>query len=478
MDVSLKSKGIYSLPEEPGCVPALLVSTESLLPLLQKDRTLLQLRNVSKLPGLAGPVWAMPDAHEGYGFPIGGVAAFDADDPSRGMVSPGGVGYDINCGVRLAVVDLPASDVKQKAKELVDMLFRETPGGLGSKSVHLRASLDELDDLAEKGIDYLISQGLATKRDKECIEEYGRLAGADASKVSHAAKTRGKDQVGSIGSGNHFVEVQEIREIFDPAIAKSFGLEKERVAIMIHSGSRGYGHQVCSDYLSSFLSYLEREGIRIPDKELACAKLDSQEAHDYLSAMACAVNYAFCNRQLLLYGVRKTFSKVFGLSEEDVRLVYDVCHNVAKFEEHKILGTRKKVCVHRKGATRAFCKGRKELPGIYEQTGHPVIIPGSMGTASYVLVGTDKAMELTYGSTCHGAGRMMSRKQATQEFGSKDIQKELLGKGILLKSTGKESVAEEAPGAYKDIDAVIKAVTLAGICRPIAKMIPLCVVKG
>ncbi|MCX8166777.1 MAG: RtcB family protein [Candidatus Micrarchaeota archaeon] len=472
------SNCVYRLKANNTLQDAYVISSEKLLGLLTKDRTLVQLSNVARLPGLVGPVFVMPDAHEGYGFPIGGVAAFDAEDLDKGIVSPGGVGYDINCGVRLAVVDLKIEEVRQKIKELTNELYKNVPGGLGSKSAKLRLKESELDELAEKGIDYLIKAGFATSEDKKCIEEYGRMPNADPNYVSDEAKKRGKDQVGSIGSGNHFVEVQEIKEIYDESIASSFGLQQGKVCIMIHSGSRGYGHQVCSDYLKKFEKYLAKNSIKILDKELVYAHLSTEEANSYLKAMACAINYAFCNRQLLLYGVREAFSKVFGIDELDVKLVYDVCHNIAKFEDHTINKQKMKVCVHRKGATRAFTKHRKELPEKYYETGQPVIIPGSMGTASYVLVGTQTAMELTYGSTCHGAGRVMSRHKAKEEFSKRDISNELMAKGIYVRATEKDNIYEEAPGAYKDIDAVIDAVRCANICLPIARNVPVAVIKG
>ncbi|MEM3372608.1 MAG: RtcB family protein [Candidatus Anstonellales archaeon] len=478
MNLTKVDEGIYKLEQVETKQNAFVISTEELLPLLYKDKTLEQLKNVADLPGLVGPVFVMPDAHEGYGFPIGGVAAFDAENLDNGIVSPGGVGYDINCGVRLAVVELSVDEVKKRIKELTNELYKNIPGGLGSKSAKLRLSSSELDELAEKGIDYLIKNGFASRNDKECIEEYGRMQNADTNFVSDEAKNRGKDQVGSIGSGNHFVEVQEIEQIYDKRIASGFGLVEGNVSIMIHSGSRGYGHQICADYLKVFEKYLNKNSIKIPDRELVYAHLSTEEAQSYLKAMACAINYAFCNRQLLLYGVREAFSKVFGIEENDVKLIYDVCHNIAKFEEHKINNETKKVCVHRKGATRAFVKYRKELPEKYYDIGQPVIIPGSMGTASYVLLGTHKAMELTYGSTCHGAGRVMSRKKAKDEFGKMDITNQLLAKGIHVKATEKVNLYEEAPGAYKDIDLVIKAVKNAGICVPIARMTPLIVIKG
>ena len=474
MDLKKQSEGIYELNEPGMKVPARVIASDEMIPLLQSDRTLQQIRNVAMLPGIVKNALLMPDGHEGYGFPIGGVAAFDA---KQGIVSPGGVGYDINCGIRMVIVDIPAQETKAKLRELVDCLFHMTPSGLGSKS-HVRISREEVDEVAEKGIDWAIAKGYASKEDKEATEELGRMKGADPSKVSIQAKDRGKSQVGSTGSGNHFVEIQEIQEVYDQEVGKKFGLEKGKTAIMIHSGSRGYGHQICSDYLKVFNNYLRNEGIELPDRELVYAKLDSQEAQDYLGAMACAVNFAFCNRQLLMDGVRSTFNEIFGIEKDQVKLVYDVCHNIAKFEEHEVDGENLNLCVHRKGATRAFAARRKELSSKYSGTGHPVIIPGSMGTASYVLVGTQKAMELTFGSTCHGAGRIMSRKAAIQSFGKGDLAEELSSKGIIVKTAGGETIAEEAPGAYKDIDMVIGAVELAGIARKIARTVPLGVVKG
>ncbi len=466
-------RNLYKLRDEEAYV----ISSPRMLEMLKKDRTIQQLSNVAKLPGLAGPVMLMPDAHEGYGFPIGAVAAFDSKE---GIVSPGGVGYDINCGVRLAIVKgLKEADVRKKLRELVEEIYKQAPSGVGSHS-KIKLTKAELEELTVNSIDFLKDYGFVEKDDPQKIEENGRMENADPNAVSETAKMRGKDQVGSIGSGNHFIEIQRINEVFDEELARAFNIsEKDEVGVMIHSGSRGFGHQVCSDYLRVFNDYMRKNNIKLTDRELVYGYLSSEEAQRYLNAMACAVNFAFCNRQLLLYGVRKAFQNIFGTAFEDIVLVYDVAHNIAKFERHRIRGKHVEVCVHRKGATRAFAPNHEDVPVQYRKYGQPVIIPGSMGTASYLLAGTQTAMELTYGSTCHGAGRTMSRKRAIEEFGKRDLTKELLtSKGIMVKSAGKELVAEEAPGAYKDIDLVVEAVTGIGIAKKVAKLTPMGVVKG
>ncbi len=433
-----------------------------------------QAANVGRLPGIVKASLVMPDGHYGYGFPIGGVAAFDLDE---GIISPGGVGYDVNCGVRLLVTDLTEAEIRPKLRELVDKLFTNVPSGVGSKS-KLRISESELDKVARDGAGWAVEQGFGYPRDLEYMEENGCIDGADPGNISSRAKKRGRPQLGTLGAGNHFLEIQKIDQIYDKKIAKRFGIHSSgQVAVMVHTGSRGFGHQIVTEYLKIMFSAAKKYGINLPDKELVCAPIKSSEAQKYLSAMYCAVNYAFCNREIITHIVRESFKEVF---KEDcgIRLMYDVCHNIAKFEEHKVDGKRKELCVHRKGATRAFPAGRSEIPSAYRDVGHPVIIPGDMGTASYVLVGTEKSLEETWGSTCHGAGRAMSRHAALRKFSGMDVQKEMESRGQVVRATHPKVLAEEASGAYKDISEVIRSVELSGISKPVARVVPLGVVKG
>ncbi|PIN82612.1 RNA-splicing ligase RtcB [Candidatus Micrarchaeota archaeon CG11_big_fil_rev_8_21_14_0_20_47_5] len=384
-----------------------------------------------------------------------------------------------NCGVRLITTELTPQDIDAKKRELVEKIFRNIPSGVGSKG-RIRLNEKELEEALVRGVDWAIEKGWGTKEDKERCEEEGRMQGAEPNAVSDTAKKRGLPQFGTVGAGNHFVEIQKIEEIFDERIAKAFGLEKGKVAIMLHCGSRGFGHQVCSDSIKDMISASRKYNIKLPDMELCCAPLNSPEADKYTKGMKCAVNYAFTNRHIMGHWLRETFDEVFGKGTgEGMHLVYDVCHNIAKFEKHEIDGQMREVCVHRKGATRAFGPGREEIPSIYREVGQPVIIPGSMGTSSYMLAGTQKAMEMTFGSTCHGAGREMSRTEAIRQFRQRDIAGELLSqKGIIVRATERELIAEEAPGAYKDVDEVVKSVELAGISKIVAKLIPMAVVKG
>lgn len=388
------------------------------------------------------------------------------------------LGFDINCGVRLITTDLTPEDVKPKINELINTLFRNVPSGVGSKG-RLRLSRQELDDAVVRGVDWSIENGYGWDEDRERCEENGRIDGADPSVLSDIAKKRGLPQFGTLGAGNHFLEVQEIVDVPDENVAKSFGLEKGKISVMIHCGSRGFGHQVCSDYIKKMISASQKYSIKLPDKELCCAPLNSPEADEYVKAMKCAVNYAFCNRHTIMHWTRESFDQVFGKgTSESMHLVYDVCHNIAKFEEHDVEGKRMKVCVHRKGATRAFPAGRPEIPSIYREVGQPVLIPGTMGTASYVLVGKEEGMKNTFGSTCHGGGRVMSRRAATRSWRGRDVQRMLSEKGITIRATNPKILAEEAPSAYKDIDDVVRSVELAGISGIVAKMIPVGVVKG
>jgi tRNA-splicing ligase RtcB (3'-phosphate/5'-hydroxy nucleic acid ligase) len=422
-----------------------------------------------------GSALLMPDGHEGYGFPIGGVAAFDMD---AGVISPGGVGYDINCGVRLISTSLTAEEVRAKMRPLVDLLFKNVPSGVGSKG-KLRVTERELDDAVTRGIDWAIDSGYGTRQDKERTEENGRIDGADPSAVSEKAKKRGLPQFGTVGAGNHFIEIQEVDKIMLPSVAEKFCMKEGNAVVMLHCGSRGFGHQVCDDSLREMLAASRKYGIALPDPELCCAPVSSPEAQKYIKAMRCAVNYAFCNRHIMMHWVRESFDEVFGKgTSEQMPLVYDVCHNIAKFEEHVVDGQKRTVCVHRKGATRAFAAGRSEIPLIYRDMGQPVIIPGSMGTASYLLVGKQGAMDKSFGSSCHGAGRAMSRSQAIHTWKGNAIQTELADRGIMVKSTESELLAEEAPGAYKDVDEVVLSVQQAGITDIVARLRPMGVVKG
>lgn len=453
-------------------VPVRVYATEKLFRGMEEG-VFKQAMNVSKLPGIQKASLVMPDGHYGYGFPIGGVAAFDLE---KGIISPGGVGYDINCGVRLLTTNLTEDEIRPKLRELVDNLFRNIPSGVGKKS-HLRISESELDEVSVSGARWAVEKGFGREDDLKHIEENGSIKGADPEKVGKRAKERGRPQLGTLGAGNHFLEVQKIDKIFDKEIAEKFGITStDQITVMIHCGSRGFGHQVADDYIKVMLSAAQKYGISLPDKELAYAPLNSKEARNYLSAMYCAVNYAFCNREVITHWVRETFSKIFKNSE--LKLTYDVCHNIAKFEGHKVNGENKELCVHRKGATRAFPAGRKEIPQTYRDVGQPVIIPGDMGTASYVLIGTDKAMEETFGSTCHGAGRVMSRHGAIRRFRGTDIQKKLEARGQVVRATHPKILAEEASEAYKDIAEVIRSVEMSRISKAVARVVPLGVAKG
>ncbi|MEM2798396.1 MAG: RtcB family protein, partial [Candidatus Bathyarchaeia archaeon] len=416
---------------KPGMrVPGIVFANEELLEKMQTDRTLEQCANVAHLPGIYKYSITLPDGHEGYGFPIGGVAATDYDE---GVISPGGVGYDINCGVRLLTTNLSEKDLKPKLAQLADAIFRNVPSGLGSRRKDFRVSTSDLDALVMEGVQWVIDRGLGWDEDASHCEERGCMKNADPDKVSTTAKNRGLAQIGTLGSGNHFLEVQKVDRIYDEKTAKAFGIEFEgQVTVMIHCGSRGYGHQICSDYLRVMERAVHKYKIAIPDRELACAPGNSQEAEDYYGAMACAVNYAFANRQAITHWVRQSFQEVFKQDPESLglKLLYDVAHNIAKIEVHKVNGETRKVWVHRKGATRAFPPGHPEIPADYQSVGQPVIIPGSMGTSSWVLVGTDKAMELSFGSTAHGAGRMLSRAAAKRRFYGGDIKRHLEQRGI------------------------------------------------
>lgn len=456
-------------------VPVRLVAQPHMLEHILSDRTLQQAKNVASLPGILEASYVMPDGHEGYGFPIGGVAAFNAQD---GIVSPGGIGYDVNCGVRLIRTNYSEKDINPHLQRLTDTLFKNIPSGVGSKA-QIKFTIDQLEDVVTQGLDWAVEKGYGLKKDREHCEENGRFIGADYSKVSDLAKKRGAPQVGTLGSGNHFLEVQKVEKVFDPEIAKAFGIFEGQITVMIHSGSRGFGHQVCDDSLRVMLRAGEKYGITLADPELCCAPLSSSEAADYLAAMSCAVNYAFCNRQLMTHWVRESFQQVFkkDAQEQGLDLVYDVCHNVGKFEEHRVDGQKRKVFVHRKGATRAFWADHPQVPQAYRSVGQPVIIPGSMNTSSYLLCGLPGA-EKTFGSSCHGAGRRMSRHAAIRAFDSRKIEADMQAKGQVIRATQPRLLSEEAGGAYKNVDDVVGAVEKAGISKIVAKMVPLGVVKG
>ena len=435
-----------------------------------------QVANVACLPGIQKFSIGLPDIHFGYGFSIGGVAAFSA---RNGVISPGGVGFDINCGVRLLKTNLTEKELKPKLRELVNVLFDNVPSGLGSKG-KIRLKEGEIDDVLNNGAEWAVENDYGWKSDLDHLEENGRMMQADADKVSDKAKKRGIPQLGSLGSGNHFLEIQRIDKIFDEEAAQVFGLDDCEVTVMIHTGSRGCGHQICSDYLRTMDKATKRYQINLPDRQLACAPADSPEAQDYFQAMAAGANFAWTNRQMIVHWVRESFEHVFHRDAEDMGMgiVYDVAHNIAKKEVHNIKGRDMEVYVHRKGATRAFGPGRMEVPSEYRKLGQPVLIPGTMGTASYVLHGTDTAMEETFGSTAHGAGRTMSRAGAKRLYSGEEVQKALAQRGIIVKATSMPVMAEEAPGAYKDVDIVVKTSHDAGIANLVARMVPLGVAKG
>ena len=459
-------------------VPGIVFANKDLLEKMQTDRTLQQCVNVAHLPGIYKHSITLPDGHEGYGFPIGGVAATDYD---LGVISPGGVGYDINCGVRLVTTNLTEQDIRPKLGELANVIFGNVPCGLGSRRKDFKVTDHDLENLVVEGVQWVIDKGLGWSEDAEHCEESGCMKNADPDKVSNTAKNRGLTQIGTLGSGNHFLEIQKVDKIYDSKTAKVFGIEQEnQVTLMIHCGSRGFGHQICSDYLRVMERAVNKYKITLPDRELACAPGNSNEAEDYYQAMACAVNYAFTNRQVIMHWIRQSFQQVFKQDAEKfgLKLVYDVAHNIAKIENHKVNGEQKKVWVHRKGATRAFPPGHSEIPADYSTAGQPVLIPGSMGTSSWLLVGTEKAMQISFGSTAHGAGRMMSRSAAKRKYWGGDIKTALEKRGILVKSASSVVLAEEADPAYKNVDVVAEVSDSVGIATKVARFVPLAVVKG
>jgi tRNA-splicing ligase RtcB len=440
------------------------------------DRTIMQARNVSSIPGIVGQSIVLPDGHEGYGFPVGGVAAMDAEE---GMISPGGVGYDINCGVRLLRSNLSEQTVRSKLKDLVTDLFSSIPSGVGSKGA-VKLSNSELDEVLVKGVNWAIDHGYGSSDDSDVCEENGQIQNANPDKVSDKAKKRGTPQLGSLGSGNHFLEVQKVAEVHDEEAANRMGLKEGTITILIHCGSRGFGHQVCSDYLRVAEQAMEKYDISLPDRELACVPNTSEEGESYRKAMFSALNYAWSNRQMITHWTRKSFERVFNQTESDLdmKLVYDVAHNIAKVEKHKVDGRERKVVVHRKGATRAFPANREEIPSKYRDLGQPVLVPGSMGTASWVLLGQPNSMDLSFGSTAHGAGRTMSRSKARRNYTEENVKKSLNDKGIFIKALTRDGVVEETPQAYKDVDSVVNVSHNLGIATKVVKLVPIGVIKG
>ncbi len=459
-------------------VDGIIFADEALIEQIKRDQGPEQVVNVASLPGIQKASLAMPDIHWGYGFCIGGVAATDPEQ--GGVISPGGVGYDINCGVRLLRTNLMSSDMTNRIKPLMDQLFRDIPTGVG-QSGRYEFAKPELTRLMAEGVSYVVDLGYGTQRDLSVTEAGGCLEGADPGRVSDRAFARGRDQCGTLGSGNHFLEVQVVDRVLDLVAAEAMGLHEGQVTVLIHSGSRGLGYQVCDDYLAAFKNAPKRYGFQLPDWQLACAPVRSPEGQAYLGAMRAAANYAWCNRQLLAHQAREVFARVFSKTWEQLgmELVYDVAHNIAKFEEHAMDdGQMKQVCVHRKGATRAFPAGHPEIPSIYAAIGQPVIIPGSMGTASWVLAGQAGSMEHSFGTTCHGAGRLMSRTAAVKLAAGRRIDRELDSIGIIARARGQKGLAEEQPAAYKDVDRVVDVVDKAGISKKVARLRPIGVIKG
>lgn len=455
----------------------IIYAAPEMLTQISSDEAPEQVANVAFLPGIVGASLAMPDIHWGYGFPIGGVAAFDV---AAGVISPGGVGYDINCGVRLLRTDLFRRDVQNRIKELIRTIFNQVPSGVGATG-KIRIDDREVKQVLTQGAAWAVRRGFGWQEDIERIEENGCLAGADADRISRRALERGRPQLGTLGAGNHFLEVQVVDEIYDPDTAPILGLEAiDQVTVMIHTGSRGLGYQICDDNLKILVRCVEKYGISVPDRQLACAPITSEEGRSYFSQMAAAANYAWANRQCIMHWVRESFEQVFKKKAEamGMRLVYDVCHNIAKFEEHQVAGKTRRLCVHRKGATRSFAPGHQDVPALYRAVGQPVLIPGDMGTHSYLLVGTQRAMSETFGSTCHGAGRLMSRTRALDITRGRQIDQELSRQGIIALAASREVLREEVPDAYKNIDQVVNAVHQAGISRKVCRFRPLGVVKG
>jgi len=469
---------LYEIPQQGEMrVAGRIYADETLLKKIFSDKSPEQVMNVATLPGIVKYSLAMPDMHWGYGFPIGGVAATDM---KKGVISPGGVGYDINCGCRLIRTDLMHQDVKAKMKDLVAALFQNIPCGVGSHGAIRKLTAAEIEKVMVEGSAWAVKNNFGSLTDLEHTEDNGCMASADPSRVSDRAKERGLNQLGTLGSGNHFLEIQKVDQVFDDSVAEAFGLFEGGITFMIHSGSRGLGYQVCDDYLKVMSHAASKYHFSLPDRQLACAPITSPEGKNYIAAMACAANFAWANRQIMMHLAIETLQKTLGIGPRDLgaRLVYDVCHNIAKFEEHDINGEKREVCVHRKGATRAFPPGHSLVPKAYRHVGQPVLIPGDMGRASYVSVGTEAAMKETFGSTCHGAGRVLSRHGAVKAAKGRALYRELEDRGIIVMCRGKKTLAEEMPEAYKDINNVVRVMHESGIARKVARLRPLGVIKG
>lgn len=481
-DLTERTSGEWLMPKQGNmAVPGMIFADRETIDRLLQDEdcdaqwsALSQVRHVAELPGIVGASIALPDIHPGYGFPIGGVGAFDAN---TGVVVVGGVGFDINCGVRLLSTPLTRSEIAPSLEQLGETLFRAVPAGLGAEG-NLRMSVADLDDLLRLGSEYLVARGIGSTQDLEFTEEAGCMSNADPSCVSDRAKQRQFRQVGTLGSGNHYLEIQVVETILDPQAAEAYGLFNEQIVLSIHTGSRALGHQIGQDYLKEMAQAATKYGLHVPERELACAPIDSAEGRRYLAAMACGANCAFANRHMIAHLVRSAMQHATGLDPSNVRTVYDIGHNNAKFETHRVNGQLRKLLVHRKGSTRAFGPGRDEAPAAYRAVGHPTLVGGTMGTASYVLHGTDAGMAKTFGSGIHGAGRALSRKKAAKKFWGETVRTDLLSHGIHLWTHSIRGVAEEAPGAYKDIERVVQASCTSGITQPVARLRPLAVIKG
>ena len=470
---------VYTIPKsykKEMRVNGWIFADDVLIESIRNDNAPEQVANVATLPGIIGASKAMPDIHWGYGFPIGGVAAMD---PEEGVISPGGVGYDINCGVRLLKTNLDENRVRDNVKSLINKMFDNVPAGVGKKS-RVKLKKGELEKVLDYGVEWAVENGYGWEQDLKRIEDNGRMESANSDKVSRKAKDRGAPQLGTLGGGNHFLEIQKVEKIFDKELADAIDLKEGMITTMIHTGSRGCGHQIATDYIDKMEKAVRKYNIDLPDKQLACAPFNSSEGQDYFSAMSCGANYAWTNRQLIMHWVRESFEQVFDEEAEDMdmELIYDVCHNVAKKEEHQVDGKKQDVIVHRKGATRAFAPGRKEVPEKYRDVGQPVIIPGDMGTASYVMMGTENSMKRSWGSTCHGAGRVMSRTGARKKFRVNEIKEDLAEKGIYVKAASNKVLKEESPGAYKDVNNVVEVTHNAGLSKIVAKLTPIGVMKG
>lgn len=484
MAVSLTIKGLSLQEIRPGIwridpigkmkAGVHLVGSPEMFEPLREDKSLDQAVRVAALPGVVDPVMVMADVHQGYGFPIGGVAAFDL---KQGVVSPGGVGYDINCGVRVLTTGLQRDSLEgERLKKVISDLYDLVPSGVGSKRTDLSLRNSDLNAILSEGLGWAVKRGFADQSERDHIEEGGCLSLADPSKVSARAKARGENQLGTLGSGNHFLEIQCVSEIYEEQIADAFGLFPNQVVVTIHTGSRGLGYQTCSDYLEVSLGAAKKYGLELPDRELAASPITSPEGQDYLAAMSAAANFAFVNRQVISHWVRSVFKRHFG--KEDLPLLYDVCHNIAKYEKIPVDGKLKRVCVHRKGATRAYPPGHPELSKSFLETGQPVIVPGDMGRYSYLLAGQKDSLEISWGSACHGAGRALSRSAAKKKAKGRSIEAELEKRGIVVRAAGRSTVVEEMPEAYKDVAQVVQATCAAGIAQPVAKLVPMGVVKG